>query len=68
MLAAAGLVLVQPRNADNLAAIAHAMRAFTVVDWVVVSTEQHVVGMRHVLDVARAFAAARNCGSSTCDV
>lgn len=54
MLAAAGLVLVQPRNADNLAAIARAMRAFAVVDWVAVSTEQHLVGMREVLARHRA--------------
>jgi|LNFM01.2.fsa_nt_gb tRNA/rRNA methyltransferase len=43
------LVFVHPRNADNLASIAAAMRNFGLNDWVVVSSPAHLEGMRTVL-------------------
>ncbi len=43
------IVLVHPRNADNLIAIAGAMKHFGLSDWVAVSTVEHLEGMRSVL-------------------
>ncbi len=43
------LVMVRPRNADNLASIARAMKAFGLTDWVVVSSPNHLTGMQSVL-------------------
>ena len=43
------LVMVRPRNADNLASIARAMNAFGLTDWVVVSSPNHLTGMHSVL-------------------
>lgn len=42
-------MLVRPRNADNLASIARAMKAFGLVDWVAVSSATHLEGMQAVL-------------------
>ncbi len=52
------LVLVRPRNADNLVSIAGSMQAFGWVDWVAVSTPEHLEGMRDVLRRHRAPGAA----------
>lgn len=49
MLTPPRLVLVHPRNADNLASIARAMKAFGISDWVVVSSPAHLEGMQAVL-------------------
>lgn len=49
MLAPPRLVLVRPRNADNLASIARAMKAFGITDWVAVSSATHLEGMQAVL-------------------
>ncbi|MDP2272837.1 MAG: RNA methyltransferase [Archangium sp.] len=43
------LVLVHPRNADNLVSIAAAMKHFSLTDWVVVSSPMHLSGMQQVL-------------------
>jgi tRNA/rRNA methyltransferase len=43
------IVLVRPRNADNLVSIARAMQMFGLTDWVSVSLEQYQVGMVEVL-------------------
>lgn len=43
------LVLVHPRNADNLVSIAGAMKHFGLTDWVVVSSAAHLEGMKAVL-------------------
>lgn len=43
------LVLVRPRNADNLVSIARAMRAFELDEWVAVSSAKHLDGMLDVL-------------------
>jgi TrmH family RNA methyltransferase len=43
------LVLVHPRNADNLVSIAAAMKHFGLTDWVVVSSPVHLDGMKSVL-------------------
>lgn len=43
------LVLVHPRNADNLVSIAGAMKHFGLVDWAVVSSAAHLEGMKDVL-------------------
>lgn len=49
MLSPPRLVLVRPRNADNLASIARAMKAFGITDWVAVSSATHLEGMQAVL-------------------
>ena len=43
------LVLVHPRNADNLVSIARAMKCFGISDWVAVSSKAHLDGMMGVL-------------------
>ena len=43
------LVLVHPRNADNLVSIARAMQCFGISDWVAVSSKAHLDGMLGVL-------------------
>lgn len=43
-------MLVHPRNADNLVAIAAAMSHFGLTDWVVVSSAVHLEGMQAVLE------------------
>ncbi len=43
------LVLVHPRNADNLVSIARAMKCFGISDWVAVSSKAHLDGMIGVL-------------------
>jgi TrmH family RNA methyltransferase len=48
------IVLVHPRNADNLLSIAGAMKQFGLKDWVAVSTLEHLEGMRSVLKNHRA--------------
>lgn len=52
------LVLVRPRNADNLVSIARAMRCFGLTDWVAVSSAAHLNGMMAVLKHHRAPADA----------
>ena len=47
------IVLVRPRNADNLVSIARSMRGFGLVDWVAVSSKVHLEGMREVLSKHR---------------
>jgi TrmH family RNA methyltransferase len=53
MMAAPRLVLVRPRNADNLVSIAQAMAAFNLADWVAVSSVEHFTGMLDVLRLHR---------------
>lgn len=48
------LVLVRPRNADNLVSIARSMQRSGVRDWVAVSTAAHFEGMLDVLRRHRA--------------
>lgn len=48
------LVLVRPRNADNLVSIARAMQGAGVRDWVAVSTVAHFEGLHEVLRRHRA--------------
>jgi len=43
------LVLMHPRNADNLVSIAAAMRHFGLTDWVVVTAQQYLDSMQSVL-------------------
>ena len=40
---------MHPRNADNLVAIARAMKSFGLTDWVAVSSVAHLEGMKSVL-------------------
>lgn len=54
MTAGPRLVFVQPRNPDNLASVARAMKAFGLVDWVAVSDAHHLEVLRDVLRRHRA--------------
>lgn len=58
MLTPPRLVLVHPRNADNLVAISRAMKSFGLSDWVAVSSVAHLEGMKSVLLNHRAAADA----------
>lgn len=58
------LVLVRPRNADNLVSIAGSMQAFGWTDWVAVSSPEHLEGMRDVLQRHRPPSAARELVST----
>lgn len=57
------LVLVHPRNADNLVAISRAMKSFGLSDWVAVSSVAHLEGMKSVLLNHRAAAEAGDLSS-----
>jgi TrmH family RNA methyltransferase len=54
MTAGPRLVFVQPRNPDNLASVARAMKTFGLVDWVAVSNAHHLEVLRDVLRRHRA--------------